>query len=478
MFSVADSSDDTLKVLNGIRVLSIAWVICGHAFNFYLISPISNILSMNLLKEKKLISLIFGGTFSVDSFFFLSGFLTFYLVTAKMYAKKGSENYLLLYFHRYYRLIFPLLFVMGFCTSLIKYFGDGPVYYQTWDMLNEPCKKYWWSNILFINNLYPWRMSKECMGWVWYLANDFQFFLLTPPLLTVYCKNRHIGYALICLLLLGNIITNGVLGAIYKVGLSGDSTKGNMEDLMYSKPWSRIGAYLVGGIFGLSYLELKFKDKYPQMKASFFNKFYEILQNSTMFSVIIFLVGVGITAMYVFQTQPYISECNQGNCWNIGLTTIYVMTQRPGFVFGLGLILSPMLVNRLSMIKFILRSDLFTIMARLTYTVYLIHVVIMCCVLFDTRQSYYVDQLNGWWFGFGSFLLSYLIAIPVCLLCEVPFMNIEKYILFPTKPKQAQVKQLKNEDPELEMQKPLMKRVTDVEDNSEEQTHQSINNHK
>ena len=43
------------------------------------------------------------------------------------------------------------------------------------------CVSYWWRNVLNINNLFP---EKEmCAAWSWYLANDFQFFCLSPVFL-------------------------------------------------------------------------------------------------------------------------------------------------------------------------------------------------------------------------------------------------------------------------------------------------------
>ena len=43
------------------------------------------------------------------------------------------------------------------------------------------CVSYWWRNLLNINNLFP---EKEmCAAWSWYLANDFQFFCLSPVFL-------------------------------------------------------------------------------------------------------------------------------------------------------------------------------------------------------------------------------------------------------------------------------------------------------
>ena len=218
LFTVSKKGDQSLAVLNGVRVLSIGWIVIGHSFSFVLLTPTINFANIRNMFEGTLFGLIPAGAFAVDTFFFLSGLLSCYLLTIKMYPKKGSTNFFLVYFHRYYRLIFPLMFVQGVAVCLARYLGDGPIYRQSWDSLGgEPCKKYWWSNLLFINNLIPWKMNDECLSYVWYLANDFQFFLITPLFLYAFCKNRYVGYAIIYSLLLGWMLYNGIMAGVYNI---------------------------------------------------------------------------------------------------------------------------------------------------------------------------------------------------------------------------------------------------------------------
>ena len=274
LFTVSKRGDQSLAVLNGVRVLSIGWVVVGHSFNFILLVPTVNFANLSLLFEGTLFGIIPAGVFAVDTFFFLSGLLTCYLLAIKMYPKKGVTNFFLVYFHRYYRLIFPLLFMQGFAVWLIRYLGDGPIYRQTWDASLKPCNKYWWSNLLFINNLVPWKMGEEWIGWVWYLANDFQFFLVTPPILYVFCKNRKVGYALFYLLLLGSMLYNGILFGVYNISIIESSKEIDVPSLIYVKPWARIGAYIIGWLFGLGIFELKMKEKHPELKNTLSNLFF------------------------------------------------------------------------------------------------------------------------------------------------------------------------------------------------------------
>lgn len=89
LFEVNDRGDSNLKILNGIRVFSIGWVIVGHVYMTIIGFPASNIMTGLSITTDWYFALIPGGFYAVDVFFFMSGLLTFYLLTIKMYPKKG-----------------------------------------------------------------------------------------------------------------------------------------------------------------------------------------------------------------------------------------------------------------------------------------------------------------------------------------------------------------------------------------------------
>ena len=82
-----------------------------------------------------------------------------------------------MYLHRYLRLTPALGILMCFSMILPLYMTSGP-WAATKETLEGTCDKYWWYNILYINNFNV--DTIPCVGHVWYLANDMQFFLLSP----------------------------------------------------------------------------------------------------------------------------------------------------------------------------------------------------------------------------------------------------------------------------------------------------------
>ena len=74
IFKITDNEPD-LKVLNGIRVLSMLWVILGHTFFHAKSSYVSNIMDIKDFMQTFWYCYILNASYSVDVFFFMSGFL-------------------------------------------------------------------------------------------------------------------------------------------------------------------------------------------------------------------------------------------------------------------------------------------------------------------------------------------------------------------------------------------------------------------
>ena len=52
-----------------------------------------------------------------------------------------------------FRLTVPYMIMYGFNAALADYLGSGPMWPLTFDP-NGACHKYWWTNLLYINNFF------------------------------------------------------------------------------------------------------------------------------------------------------------------------------------------------------------------------------------------------------------------------------------------------------------------------------------
>ncbi|XP_071955725.1 nose resistant to fluoxetine protein 6-like [Antedon mediterranea] len=178
--------EQSLGALNGIRVISLWWVMLGHTYVFAM-TLFSNSTKIIEVLSRFTFQAVGNATFSVDSFFFLSGLLVTYLTLKYLQKHDGKLNWLMFYVHRYLRLTPVYAMVIFVYTTLTPHFANGPLYQSFFDPNPPPgvessvtyCQKYWWTNLLYINNLYPSSLV-ECIGWSWYLANDMQFYIISP----------------------------------------------------------------------------------------------------------------------------------------------------------------------------------------------------------------------------------------------------------------------------------------------------------
>ncbi|CAL1531216.1 unnamed protein product, partial [Lymnaea stagnalis] len=257
---LADGSADTLYCLNGVRVLSIAWIVLGNVYGILYQDPelVDNHVSAVKMTQTWWMQLVINTTLAADSFFVLSGTLGAYnFLKFKTKAGKNEEKdlrkvmslkeYFFMIVHRLVR-IFPcyaVLLMLG--TNLMPYLGRGPRWSS--DIENvKVCKRNWWSNVLFISNFYD--PDNMCLPHTYYLSNDFQFFLLSPLILIPLLINPKLGFTVIGFFLALQImvvcgLNQGINGNVLKL------RQNNYWSLIYVKPYSRIGVYCIG--LGLGY---------------------------------------------------------------------------------------------------------------------------------------------------------------------------------------------------------------------------------
>ena len=196
-----------LTCLNGLRVISMFWVIQGHTYEFSLQSLANPVYALTLLRDCFTFEAVDNGTFSVDTFFFLSGLLVAYL-TVKEYKDKGKMNWIYYFLHRYWRITPLYAYTLLIFLVLFTYMTAGPFAWMSSSPygavyhIASRCRSYWWSNLLYINNFYPnYGDLGECMSWTWYLANDMQFYIIISPILLLLFRYRKIAGVIMAVVL-------------------------------------------------------------------------------------------------------------------------------------------------------------------------------------------------------------------------------------------------------------------------------------
>ncbi|CAG2229734.1 unnamed protein product [Mytilus edulis] len=246
-----------ITCINGIRFLSMTWVIIGHAF-----SAPNNIADniaefMPRMLKRWTFMAVCNAYVSVDSFFTLSGLLLTYLVMKELDKNKGRLKWFMFYFHRFWRLTPPYMLVIMVSVSLFHYTGTGP----NWPTggIDKGCEKGWWYNLLYINNFVEdnkkKRTKEEGMhykkGW-WYDLLYINNFVEDNKKKKKVCEkgwwydinNKKDNKKKVCIIRRDGGTIFCISIPLYRTSRrSGDATHWKK---LYVKPYCRIGPYLVG----------------------------------------------------------------------------------------------------------------------------------------------------------------------------------------------------------------------------------------
>ncbi|KAK3701463.1 hypothetical protein QZH41_014540 [Actinostola sp. cb2023] len=293
------SAPGAINSINGMRVLSISWVVLGHTMLWLLMDGLANnILSAMNIAHRFSFQAIDNAFFSVDSFFFLSGLLVGYIGLRRMAKNDGKLPWFKFYFHRIWRLTPTYMFVILFYATMNRHLNEGPLWYT--QQQPTTCDKYWWTNLLYINNFHPVGLMTECLGWSWYLANDMQFYVISPLLLYAAYKFKLPGLTVsVGSLLVASFVATGAIMGYYHLPATQamaftNQTQGpavnNFTNWVYIKPYCRIAPYLVGIILGYVF----FADK----SHAFVKKLRPVIANAAILIIIVVIIIIVIIVLY------------------------------------------------------------------------------------------------------------------------------------------------------------------------------------
>lgn len=128
-------------------------------------------------------------------------------------AKSFFKFYFGALLHRFIRIWPTYMIAILLYWKISPYISNGPIW-LSYKSLADACNGtgiLW--NMAFIDNFEDHGPSgmNYCFGWGWYLAVDFQLFIITPFIIFVYLKSKKAGWILTFLLFLASIICAFVL---------------------------------------------------------------------------------------------------------------------------------------------------------------------------------------------------------------------------------------------------------------------------
>ena len=409
ILSLAPATDN-VGCINGIRFLSLTWVILGHVFAFFLAAISNPIYPYTTAIKRVTIQPIINGTFSVDSFFVLSGFLTSYLFFKRMGDKPETPRQKIktvasMYLHRYLRLTPALGVLMGFSMFLPVYMT--PFAYKT-GSLDNTCDKYWWYNILYINNFK--QDAGRCVGHVWYLANDMQFFLLAPILLYSFKTNRILGFGVSATLWLAHIATTLGITINGKYGILITDLANDTFNDIYTKPWTRIGPYIIGLVAGYLLYDFRLRPRrhHPVTVVAWW------VASTAMGLAVIY----GLTDYY---QDPTVHPTKKAN-------VLYLTFSRSAWGLAVSWVVYACATGYAGPVNTLLSWTPFGPVSRINYSAYLYHLLVINILVQNMKSKVAYDDVFIGFIYCGILVLAYGVAFLAAIWFESPFIALEKLI--------------------------------------------------
>ena len=407
---------NAITSINGIRVIAMLWAVLGYSFVWELQhNVIANIQeSLETVPKRFLFQPADSIFFAIDTIFVSSGVFMSYVSLSEMEFYQGKFPFILFYIHRLLRLSSAYYFVFFFYFKVLPYVGSGPLWFLQ-DF--HYCEKYWWTNILYINNFYPTSFSDQCFSLSWFVANDMQFFIISPIFLLLLYHFWETAISTIAGIMLISIAVIGILAGIKNPNanlLQGILSDPALSDFAFSsiieKPYYRINAYLIGIVLGFV-LYKKWRVK-----------------SSLWIRLCIYIALWMIAVVFCMTTVFGQYQTWNGHPFTKAENVMYFMFSSTVYSTGIALMIYACHNGFGGIINSFLSWSFWVPLNRLLFMVYLCLPIVLSLMYNTMRFRFiYTD-----WFLLVVFsaavVLSYSLALVLAVAVEYPLLNVENTI--------------------------------------------------
>jgi len=429
LFSNENRIDPKLNVFNGVRVLSISWVVLNHSWLAIPYEALFNLAdTVDEVPLKLIMSFIKAAPLAVDVFFVVSGFLCALSLCSAFKDPKNRtiKNALLAILNRFLR-FFPMhLVALLYTVNILPAAADTPNNPICSDFLVKPCLTQWPVTLLHVNNFLK-SFHDMCMSWTWYLNVDMQFFIITIPLIWLYLNKKRncflamLGCCLICLSCQIYLCIEYRLHKSYMKPLKAD-----MLTLFFQKPYTRINTYLIG-----MFLYFAYEDSRKEEGKGFdlpFKKLQHLVYDNDLVRYGFYAVGFCTMSFIVFTTW-LVDEYWKSYTDFMG--ALDVILSRPLFAIAFVMMIYPVLIGKGKNILSILAFSAFGPLGKITFGVYILHLQFYFHHVQNTLHYFYYTDSFYFSRVLGVLLMGFIFSFVVSLTIEVPCMQIQKILLGP-----------------------------------------------
>lgn len=435
-----------LAALDGLRVLTMFWIITLHSYSFGLQwLNFENTTQVDNVFKTVGTQWIANGTFSVDTFFVIGGLLAALRSLKEMQIgtvvnqiqiesnnprlREGTFHVfqlaLIRCLNRYLRLVPTMMILIAISQLLLPTFGSGPSWTKSTEMFDLWCRSNWHINFFMLQNFL--RTSNMCFSHSWYLAVDLQLFvtlqlaIILVSLISRRYPSSQLYKQLWIVLSLLTVATQFVVAAIVvlrkliSIPLLPTSSLDSLLEyfwILYIKPHYWFASYAVGCCLAVYLVQQSTCQPNRAPQASL----------SMKLAALIIMPSLVWSAQAHFKAAPQLMP--------IWLSSLYSLISRPLWSLSLAYLLHVTIANtklrgkvgcRITrLLVTVLTNRAWLPLSRLSYSAYLLHPLVMACFYGSRTESFRFSHALLLYFTLGNIIISYAAALLVYLIIETP----------------------------------------------------------
>lgn len=416
------ATSEPIKFVSGLKVIMAFWVVLGHAYLLVNSGFFNSVYASAGAAESITFLFIPNGFLSVTTFFLISGFLLSYLLTSSREVTL-KKSILLVYIvpsiRRYMRLTIPMLVVV-LAAFLLPLMASGPADEETFTQMIRGCITGWWKILIHTNNFVTDRTM--CLPHLWYVSADMQIFILVAfplALFSLRFPKTACGFAVAFVLGFSALTSFQIHSWDLLYGFSfGTYDAGKLDramSLIYLRPFTHVGSYLIGVICGHTAVQYKDKSIHPIVQA------------------LLWLVSTALACFVLLATYPW----NRGYLPDDIPNAIYGGFHRPLWAVAFFWPMYACATGRGGFLNGFFAWNFFIPISRLAFSIYLVQALVFHLRMMRLRTYLNADEFFQFTTSLGVFALSVLFGYVLHLTTEAPVIQLEKLIFEPTKEKKA-----------------------------------------
>ncbi|XP_037268923.1 O-acyltransferase like protein [Rhipicephalus microplus] len=395
------------RFMHGIRAVSIFHVVFGHATCEYSFASGGMAYMLSYL-DRYDSPLTAAGFISVDTFFFMSGYLFFYIISGIKNVRSGKATVVII-FRRWYRLLLPV--VLAACAfSLLPLFVSGPTTNMVYDKFYDDVKNHWWTVVLNVRNLYR-EVTYGLNAHLWYISADFQLFLVALLFYQITQRKRVIiaAFTLIsiacCCFTAWQVYGTKFTPVLVMITQTFDDYLDMLTDV-YMLPTYHAACYFGGCIAFYAVDHYKTKKISKAMEAA------------------LWAVSLGLGTACIFYRFEWTRGTEHGNLAKVSLA----FWDRILWATALAALTFLCATGRGGVVQKILSASPLAVLSRLSFGVYLTHFPFYFLSSNAMRTKRYMGVFNWFMESMSVYAWSCMFALVLFLACEAPLGRLDKVI--------------------------------------------------